>query len=55
MPNINTVYADGTSFTIDCTPVNFLMWDRLLGIRDRYNDGTYPVFPEWNILKSPKR
>ena len=52
---IKTVYADGTSFTIDCTPVNFDMWDRLLGIRDRYNDGTFPVFPEWNILKSPKR
>ena len=52
---IELKYADGTVCKFRCEPVPFLMWDRLWNIMKDYNTGFLTEFPNWNLLKAPRK
>lgn len=54
MYTIRIEYADGIYHNFECRPVSDRAWERLRSIIDKYNRG-YISFPDWNLLKAPRR
>lgn len=52
---ISIEFADESTLSFDCRPVSYNAWMRLRTIVERYNFGKLQEFPDWNLLKSPKK